>query len=244
MITATHPQFTRQQYRVLHSKAEKLRGRGLSYKEIQKEIPISKSTVSEWCRDIQLTPKQIKRLGAKYDTQLRGAKANQLKSRQRKQQARLDAMRETVQPTTDTLKAAGAMLYWAEGDKQGGTGIANSDPTLVVFYVKWLDKALNIKPNRLTAYLHLHQGQNDKEEKRFWSKITNIPLENFRKTFFKPTGTGHRKNILYHGVLRVRVNGTGTELLRHRILGWAEAIARYFVPEKIIAIHYRGRTGR
>lgn len=136
------------------------------------------------------------------------------------------------------------MLYWAEGDKQSGVSITNSDPTFVLFYVKWLKKVFKIPPNNLSAFLHLHQGQNNDKEKLFWSKLSGIPVENFNKTFYKPVGTGHRKNILYHGTIRVRVKGKGIELLRHRILGWAEAMAKYLVPQNVIKIHYRGRTGR
>jgi intein-encoded DNA endonuclease-like protein len=58
-----------------------LRREGLSYKEIRQKIPftIAKSTISSWCRDIELTDEQKKRLGAKYDILHRGAKTNQTK---------------------------------------------------------------------------------------------------------------------------------------------------------------------
>lgn len=236
--------FSRWQYRHLRTQAEKLRKRGLSYKEIRKETSVSKSTISKWCRDIILTKIQIERLGSLYDTQLRGAKANQRKSEQRRQETRKQALAEISTPTPESLKIAGAMLYWAEGNKQHGTAVTNSDPAFIVFYVRWLQKILDIQPNCLKAHIHLHQGQLERKEKLFWSNLTGIPMNNFGKSFYKPVGTGHRKNILYHGTIRISVRGAGVELLRHRILGWAEAIARHLVPEDVITIHYRGRTGR
>lgn len=232
------------QYRQLRSRAEKLRKRGLSYKEILKKVPVSKSTISQWCRNIKLTRNQIIRLGSLYDKQLRGAKVNQRKSLERRERVRLLAIQEIPKLTTDMLKIAGAMLYWAEGDKGNGTQLANSDPACVVFYVRWLHKVFNIPPGQLTISMHLHRGQSEYKERGFWSKITGIPVANFRKTFYKPEGRGHRKNILYHGTVKIRVQGTGLELLRHRILGWTEAVARQLVSGEIIRIHYRGRTMR
>lgn len=244
MQTRSAP-FPRWRYREFRTLAEQLRKKGWSYKEIRVKVPVSKSTLSEWCRDIPLSKAQIARLGSLYDTQLRGAKANQQKSAERKRAVREQAINELVgRITPDVLRVAGAMLYWAEGSKQGGTALANSDPTCVVFYVKWLQNILDIPVSRLTAHLHLHEGQDEHQEKIFWSQLTGIPLANFRKSFYKPVGTGHRKNVLYHGTIRVSVRGQGVELLRHRILGWAEAIARHFVSQKVIEIHYRGRTGR
>jgi len=39
--------------------ARRLRKEGLSYREIQKQIDVAKSTLSRWCRDIILSPEQL-----------------------------------------------------------------------------------------------------------------------------------------------------------------------------------------
>lgn len=70
--------------------------------------------------------------------------------------------------------------------------------------------------------LHLHAGQSEAERKVFWSEATGIPLEQFFKTFVKPEGTGHRKNVLYQGTASVRITRS-TDLL-HRVLGWIDAV--------------------
>lgn len=41
------------------NKALKLRQQGESIKKIAKKLKIAKSTISLWCRDIELTPEQI-----------------------------------------------------------------------------------------------------------------------------------------------------------------------------------------
>jgi hypothetical protein len=90
--------------------------------------------------------------------------------------------------------------------------------------MRWLNKIFNIKPNQIKAYLHIHYGDDDKRIKKYWSKLTGIPLVNFGKSFIKPKGTGHRTNILRNGIIKIRVAGKGTENLRHRILAWSEKI--------------------
>jgi len=45
--------------------ALKLRGEGCSYSEIQKKVPVYKSTLSYWCRDVILTQAQMERLRKK-----------------------------------------------------------------------------------------------------------------------------------------------------------------------------------
>jgi hypothetical protein len=115
------------------------------------------------------------------------------------------------------------MLYWAEGSKGGGVEITNSDPKLIKFMVRWLKEVCGVTSERLSARLNIHANQNDKKVKKYWSKITNIPLSQFSKSYLKPEGTGHRKNILHNGVIRVKF---GNEDLRHRIMTWITVISQ------------------
>src|SRR3989338_516629 len=56
----------------LKEKAIRLRKKGLSYKEILQKIPVCKSTISLWVRDVVLTKEQHKRLWEKKDSKLLG----------------------------------------------------------------------------------------------------------------------------------------------------------------------------
>lgn len=60
--------------------AIELRKQGLSYREIRKSINVSKSTLSLWLKDIELTEQQKKRLTRLQATAYLGAKKNQAKS--------------------------------------------------------------------------------------------------------------------------------------------------------------------
>ena len=71
--------------RYKYEKARFLRERkGLSYNEIRSEMPLAKSTISDWCRDIKLTKRQLLRLNrhrikSSYAGSLKGSKSNQEK---------------------------------------------------------------------------------------------------------------------------------------------------------------------
>lgn len=203
----------------LKEKARELRRQGLSYKEIMQKVPVAKGTISIWCRNIPLTKAQIARLGALYDTQLRGAKANQLKRQREIKKIRLRAKRGLRSLNKYEFKIAGTMLYWAEGDKTLAVGITNSDPELIRFMMKWFRKVCHVPEEKFRAHIHIHTGQNENRMKKYWSNVTDIPLRQFGKSYLKKEGTGHRKNILYNGTIKVKIC---SEDLRHRILSWIE----------------------
>ena len=214
--------------RLEYEKARFLRTRfGLSYNEIKERLIISKSTLSLWLKDIKLNLKQKKRLQDKTDlmfSQKLGAKANKEKRAKEVEQIKNLAKKEIVNLDHETFKMAGAILYWAEGGKSNGTSFSNSDSRMIEFIVGWLKKTFDISPSRLKAHLHIHYGNDEKKIKKYWSKLTGIPLQNFYKTFIKPKGTGHRTNILPHGIIKIRVSGPKVSDLMHRILAWSEKI--------------------
>ena len=136
-----------------------------------------------------------------------------------------DAEREFRMPLNkETYKLIGAAIYWAEGDKKQHFSVTNSDPFLIKFIVNWMHNILDIKFNDLKAHLNIYSQQNDKEIKKFWAELTNIPIENFGKSFVKPANKNYKKNTLYYGTIKVRAcRGTN---FRHRIFGWINVILK------------------
>jgi len=208
----------------LKERAKELRKKGFSYSEIVEQVPVSKSTISIWCKNIELTKKQIARLGSLYDTQFRGAKANQLKRKKEIEIIKKNAKKEIKHLNNYEIKMIGAALYWAEGSKVKSSSFTNSDPLLIKFMMKWYRDICKVPENKIKPYLHLHTGLDEKKARKYWSRIINIPTNRFGSTFFKKEGTGHRKNKLYNGTLRIQVN---SEDLRHKILAWVEKICNY-----------------
>jgi hypothetical protein len=65
---------------------------------------------------------------------------------------------------------------------------------------------------RFVLSLHLHEGNDETAAFAYWRQATGLEDACFTKTFIKPSGTGHRKNHLPHGVCRVRVRRSSDHL--------------------------------
>lgn len=203
----------------LKARAEELRRAGWSYNAIKAELSVAKSTVSLWCRHIQLTDAQYARLYSRRDSSIKGIKIIQ-KAFWNK---RCEAFKEGVELgntlQNDPIFIAGLMLYWAEGTKSIKAAVINSDPDIIKLAVKWFHKFFNRPIDSMSCSLNLHSGQNEDETKQYWSEITGIPLKNFGKTFIKPEGSGYKKNILYRGTAQIRQKGEGSYYLLVKVLG-------------------------
>lgn len=203
-------------------KAIKLRKMGESYGEILKKINVAKGTLSVWLRDIKLTPEQKKRL---YETLRRknaykGAKVQQEKRIKRTKEIVARAKKEARNLVKNPLFLAGLMLYWAEGtksDTREKVSFSNSDPAMIKFMMKWFRKICKVSEERFRIGLHIHTLHCRKDVENYWSKITNIPMEQFHKTQIKPTSLRHRKNKLYNGTCAITI--CNKDLFRN-IKGW------------------------
>ncbi len=58
--------------------------------------------------------------------------------------------------------------------------------------------------------------------KKFWADLCNIPLNNFGKSYIKPSNKGYKKNNLYYGTIKIRVPKSTD--LRIRIFGWVQKV--------------------
>ena len=207
-----------------------LRRQGLSYSEIKQTTPfaISKSTISEWCKDIELTYEQKNRLDklfkdGSYRGSLLGSKKTQLARAKEVAEIKENARLEIAPLSKNEFKTAGLMLYWAEGNKKHRVGVSNSDPRLIRFMMKWLREICEVIDTRFKVYLNIHSGQDEAKIKKFWSRIIDLPVSQFGKSYIKKEGTGYRKNVLYNGTIKVEI--CNKDLL-YKILGWIEGIAR------------------
>jgi len=206
--------------------AKSLRKEGKSYGDISKIVGVSKSTAKLWCQNVRLSVAQKKKLYTKQIEILsRGPKSSHERRRVEVQNIISLAEKEIkLPPDFEAYRGMGAMIYWGEGDKTKHFGIANSDPYLIKFMVRWLEDILGIKPERIKAHLNIHSQQNDAKMKHFWSDLTNIPIQNFGKSFVKPASKNFKKNTLYYGTVRLRIM-RGTDF-RYRVLGWVSAILK------------------
>jgi hypothetical protein len=222
-------------YKSLKKRATYLRRRhGRSYGEIQKELHVSKSTISLWLRNIPLSEKHRQRLYTKQVEILSRGPQSQRERRKREISAMLEnAQHEISLPLSrTTFRLIGAFLYWGEGSKTSGFEVTNSDPYLIAFFVRWVKQVFGISPHALKARMNIYPQQNEAQLKQFWSQLTDIPIDNFGKTFVKPANKGYKKNNLYYGTIKVRVP-KATDM-RHRVFGWLKKVLSDIEPEVVI----------
>lgn len=208
----------------LKKEAIRLRKKGRSYKEIQKNISVPKSTLSLWLKTIPLKSEHKKRLYIKQIQILsRGPQSQRERRKKEIEQIIKKAGEEITFPlSSQAYKLFGAALYWAEGSKAKSVSeITNSDPHLILFMVNWFEKVFNISKETFTAKLNIYPQQNDEKMKKFWSDLTGVPLKNFQKSYVKPLSKGYKKNNLYYGTIRIYIPKAAD--IKHRIFGWAQA---------------------
>ena len=199
---------------------KRLRSLGLMQSEIRNLIPVPKSTLSYWCREVELTPEQIAEIRRRGYSQTGVPRDTQRKRREERNEIRQSAYDLAPQLYKEPLFGTGVALYWAEGSKtQPSLEIANTDPALLRVFIEWVRRYLDSNAEfRLS--LHLHEGMDEPEAKRYWQRELSLPSARFTKTYIKRGGTGHRKNRLDHGVCRVRVCRSAD--FWHRTMAWIE----------------------
>ena len=214
-------------------KARKLRKKGESIKKIANLLKISVSTVSLWCRNVELTDKQIENLRKRQTDPFYGKKLDYyLKKKKEFNLKLLNLKNEGINSIGKLSKREifliGVALYWGEGFKKDSlVGLATLDINIAKFFIFWLNKSFGITTKdlilRITANISYKNKIN--ELGKYWSRELKIPVGQFSKPFFQNTKwkKEYENKDNYHGVLRIRVRRS-IDLLR-KIFGYIEGIS-------------------
>lgn len=208
-----------------------LRKEGHSYSEILKKVPVAKSTLSLWLRSVGLAKQQKQKITEKRIAgALRGAKSRKDQrikiTKEIKDRAKIDIKSINGRD----LWLIGIALYWAEGAKEKdygtrtGISFSNSDPRMILIFLKWLKNTFSVNNSNLVYELYIHETADIKKAQIYWSQILSMPIENMRTYLKKNKIKTIRKNIGndYHGLIRVKVNKSTN--LNRKITGWIEGI--------------------
>ena len=212
----------------LKLKAQKLRKRGLSVKEIEKKLKVSRSSVSLWIREVKLTKKQLKKLYLnKKSGQLKGsiiAAMNKIKIREDITKRLIkEGEKEVGKISLRDKFITGISLYFAEGSKgDKNVSFSNSDPKAIKFMVKWLREFCKVPQEKFRVTLYLHDNLNEKQAKEFWLELTGIPLRQFTKTYIVRNNPKRLRKVKHpYGVFRITVSNAN---LHRKIMGWISGI--------------------
>ena len=178
-------------HKELKAKAIKLRiENSLSYSAILAQIPVAKSTLSDWLKHFPLSEEKI--LELRRDGWRKG-EASRERFRETMRNRRSDRMKKIYNVCAakmskipkDAFFVAGLMLYLGEGSKTqySKIALANTDPRIVAFFTKWLNEFLCIPKERMKAQLHLYPNMDIEKETKFWKNILGFKSEQFYKPY-------------------------------------------------------------
>ena len=213
-------------------KARQLRRQGLSLREIVERTGYAKSSISEWVRDIPLTPQQIERLEFKQD-KARAKAANHPNSPKQKwakiRNNLIDSGSKEIplRCSTFVLKLIGAVLYWAEGYKVSVNMVnfSNSDPNMIALMMYFFRKVCKVPENKFRGVVHIHPHLDKEKAVKFWAKISGIPIGQFHKTQFGISkASRHKRDTLPLGTFRIVICDAR---LLSKIKGWIQGIERW-----------------
>lgn len=188
----------------------------MSVKEIARTVGVAPSTVSLWVRDVPLTAEQLESLRQRnpaYNRQLRGATRNAERGRARRLEYQDEGRR--LAALRNPLHVAGAMLYWAEGDKgsKNCARLSNSDPEVLRFFVRFLRECLLVDDEQMRVTCHLFADHVDRqwEIEQFWLDVVQLPRTQLCKSFvnvYSKYSQKKRANKLPYGTTRITVHST------------------------------------
>lgn len=190
----------------LQSKALILRKAGYSYREISERLEIAKSTARLWTKDQLVSADGKKRISNRLI-------ASQIKAKNiliDKQEKYISALSEkcTVLKngniySKNDYKLFLALLYWAEGSKtEKRLCFTNSDSEMISVYIKLLRLSFEIKEEKISAVLHLHDYHNRAKMIDFWSN--KIGIDKKRISIYNKEHSGVRRKYGYMGCISLR----------------------------------------
>jgi len=109
------------------------------------------------------------------------------------------------------VKTIGSSIYLCEGTKgyRNTKGViakrievCSCDSRIIKLFLEYL-RTLNIDEKKLRGRMVLHQGDNEEEAKEYWSRITNIPKDQFIATSWRKSSNWNDKRLKY-GTMVVR----------------------------------------
>lgn len=216
-------------------KARLLRTKGQSINEIARSLGVTKSSVSAWVRDIELTTLQKKKL-SEHGRSVESIEKRRL-VRLANERARRDvffqaAINEVKGVRKNELFFLGVSLYWGEGAKtsRGTVEFTNSDPRAVQVMMRFFREVCLVPKDKFRGHVILHPHLDSERSEQHWSQVSGIPRSQFQKTSMQHNkASKNKKDSLPMGTFSIGIYDT---LLYLKLMGWMEGIYKNLVNKK------------
>lgn len=166
----------------LKQKATGLRDAGHSYKFIEKELGVGRSTLSGWFRGRLFNPNQYTldkiRNGPKISAQKR------IEERLRSTEEIWENARINLGTVSKRdLLMLGLGLYLGEGSKANRTlKIVNSDPLIIKIALRWFKELFALQEKNFSLRIHSYPDIDIRKVENYWLAVTNLPTYCLRRT--------------------------------------------------------------
>jgi len=211
-------------------KATLLRRKGYSYRDISKELKVSKTLVANLLKNVKLTEDEKLILNKSLLNKMSRARLNasiSLRSRKifKEKKAFEMAEEDFKKFIKDPLFSTGNSLYWAKGSIIGSNiQFSCSRLEMMKIILLWLEKYLNISRKDIKFRLFMDFLEKNEENKHFWVKTLGIPTTNFSKTVYQKSGKSSKKTREYKG--SIAFNFSNIETMR-KIIAWQKLMIGY-----------------
>ncbi len=217
---------------ILKLKARGMRKQGESIIVIARKLNLPKSTISIWCRDIELTKAQLKKLFSRKEdglkrAQILGALWNKNKKAAEISRAKQLGLKEIGALSQREFLVAGLAFYLSEGSKKNGwVEFINSDPSIIAFMNKWVQTFFSVKEKELGISVFINQVHRSRENeiKKFWINYLQIAPRTFKGFVWlkTPQKKRYENHDQYFGTARLKV--LKSRYLYYKIAGLMEAM--------------------
>ncbi len=211
--------------------AFELRKQGKTYREIEKLLNVSRSTLCEWFKN-QEWSKHIKKSNTKKQVRVSIENLNKMNDARRvmleKKYKNIleEAEKEFQTYKNDPLFMAGLMVYAGEGDKSSRNliRISNSEFYLHLVFIRFSERFLNIGRDKIKVWLLLYPDLEIENCINIWSEKLKISRLNFNKSQIIFGKSKMRR--LQYGVGNSIISSTS---LKKKVMKWLELCKLYFI---------------
>jgi hypothetical protein len=188
------------------------RDQGSSVTALAPLLGVSKSSVSLWVRDIELTEAQYLALRRRMGGRIDGSRENAIRALERRRKAQ-DFGRKAAR-RAHLLHAAGCMLFWAEGSRsRNRVQFVNSDPAMVTFFLRFLRDCFGVPDEKVAVTCNLFADHVERQQhiEQYWLDLLQLPRTCLRKSTintYSKYSQKKRRNKLPYGTCRLEVHDT------------------------------------